>query len=677
MREDKELQQYRDLMQVPDTFEEGFGPKMLVAALFLGFLMVPGSIYLTLFMGAGLGPAARWVTVILFAEVAKRSMKGLKKQEIYLLFYMTGIAIGGQLHGGILSRLLWSQYLVQSPAAIGTGIASEIPHWVSPSKEILATSGRTFFSRHWLPPITFIVGMMVIQRIDHFGLGYALYRLTAHVEKLPFPMAPVGAMGITALAEARESTERWRWRCFSLGGVIGLGFGLLYVGVPAVTSTFFGHAVKIIPIPWLDLTPAISTKDFMPAVPFNLVFDVGLIILGMVLPFWAVIGGFVGLIATWILNPILFRAGRLPHWEPGMGVVDTLYNNTVDFYLSFTIGLALAIFIASVVPVIRPLAASIFGRTDGSEQTAARRRWRDFLRELFRRNRERGDISIVIALAIYVFSSIAYILTCMWLMPGDPETGVGRFPWAFFLGFAFIYQPMISYVNAKLEGMVGQNVQVPLVRQAAYILSGYKGAAIWFAPIPMTDYSASVRGFRVLELTGTKLTSIIKTELLVIPILLVTSFLFCELIWRMAAIPSEAYPFTQEVWHLQALNFSLTASSTLEGSSPFMEAIKFDVIGYGLGSGLAAFIFLSFLGLPIFLVYGAVRGLSQTTPGGIIFELIGALVGRYYLQRKFGHKKYKQYMMIILAGFGAGVGLMGMGAVAIALIVKSTSTVGY
>ena len=67
--QDKEIQQYRELMEVPDRFEGGFGFKTVVGALFLGFLMVPGSIYLSLFMGATLGPAAQWVTVILFAEV--------------------------------------------------------------------------------------------------------------------------------------------------------------------------------------------------------------------------------------------------------------------------------------------------------------------------------------------------------------------------------------------------------------------------------------------------------------------------------------------------------------------------------------------------------------------------------------------------------------------------------
>lgn len=673
--QDKEIQQYRDLMKVPEKFEDGFGPKMVFAALFLGFIMVPGSIYLSLFMGTGMGPAAQWVTVILFAEVARRSMKDLKVQEIFLLYYMTGIALsGGLLQGGILSQLLWNQYLVQSQAAISMGVAQEIPWWVAPQAEVIEASGRTFFTSAWLGPVLFIIGLMLIQRIDQFGLGYTLYRLTAHVEKLPFPMAPVGALGITALSETRNPKERWRWRCFSLGGVLGMAFGLIYVGVPTVTGAFFGRSVRIIPIPWLDFTPALSSPDFMPAVPLNLVFDATLIILGMVLPFWAVIGGAIGLLLTWIMNPFLYSAGLLTTWQPGMGVVDTMYSNQIDFYLSFSIGLALAIFLVSVYPIIRKAIAAMAGRgqSEGESMTV-----RQGLKELFTRNRNRGDLSVAISLLIYFTSTIGFILICVWLMPGDPETGRGRFPWLFFLGFAFIYQPVISYVNAKLEGMVGQNVSIPMVQQAAYILSGYRGAEIWFAPIPMNDYSTSVRDFRVLELTGTRLIGIVKVELLAIPILLLCSLLFCELIWRLAPIPSEAYPFTEEVWRLQALNFSLVATSTMEGSSPFMEALKFNIVAWGMIGGVAAFMFLTFLNLPTFLVYGAVRGLNQTTPGGILLELTGALIGRFYLQKKFGHQKFKQYVMIVFAGFSAGIGLIGMGAVAMVLIAKSMSSAGF
>lgn len=663
-KQDKEIQQYRDLVQVPDKFEEGFGLKTIIGALFIGFVMVPGSIYLALFMGSGLGPAARWVTVILFAEVAKRSMKSLRKQEVFILFYMTGIALGGQLHGGIMTQLLWNQYLAQSNSLLGMGI--DVPSWVAPAKEIIERDGRTFFTSSWSVPIFFILGMLLLSRIDHFGLGYALYRLTAHVEKLPFPMAPVGALGITALADVHDKGERWRWRWFSMGGAIGLFFGAIYIGIPAVTGSLFNSPIRIIPVPWVDLTSQVSSENFLPAMPINLVFDLGMVILGMVLPFWAVVGGFVGLLVTVIANPILYRNGMLPSWKPGMGLVDTLYYNNIDFYLSFGIGLSLAIFIVTIFGLFKQFIKA--RRANPADPDRAQSGALDVWSAL-KRHRERGDISVFLALGIYVFSTFAYIGVCKFLMP--------NFPVLFFLGFGFIYQPIISYVTAKLEGMVGQTLSMPYIREAAYILSGYRGSDIWFAPIPINDYGKATQEFRVLELTGTRLTSVIKTELVVIPIVVATSLLFSTLIWRMAPIPSPAYPYAQEYWELLARNFALNATATSDGSSEFIEAIKFNIIGVGAGLGTAAFAILSLLNMPTFLVFGIVRGLGQTTPGHIIPEMIGALIGRFILEKKLGHKKYKQYVSVLFAGFTAGMGLIGMAAIAFALIVKSTTTLGY
>ena len=174
---------------------------------------------------------------------------------------------------------------------------------------------------------------------------------------------------------------------------------------------------------------------------------------------------------------------------------------------------------------------------------------------------------------------------------------------------------------------------------------------------------STMQRFRVMELTGTRLNGVVKTELVAIPVMIICSLLFSELIWRMAPVPSHIYPFTQEVWDLHARHES------------FLEAIKFEHVGLSLGVG--AFGLLSFLNLPTFLILGAVRGLGQTSPGAIMFEVIGAMIGRLYLQKELGHQKFKQYIMIIRFGCGAGVGLIGMEPVAIALIAKSTTTLGY
>src|SRR5210317_811304 len=347
MYDDKELKEYRDLLKAPDHFEEGFNWKTIVGAIFIGFLMMPGSMYLQLVIGSGIGPAARWVTIILFAELAKRSYSELKQQEIFLLYYMAGAALATPFQG-----LLWNQYLVQSDAARMLGVTEFIPAWVAPSPESASLVERTFFHRDWLIPILLLIGTQIIQRIDQFGLGYALFRITSDVEKLPFPMAPVAALGTMALAESTEEKKKsWKWRVFSIGGVIGLIFGAFYVLLPIASGLIFTEPIRLIPIPWIELTQ--HTEDILPAVATGIQLDLGLVFIGMVLPFWAVIGGLVGLIITIAANPVLHHFGILTRWHPGMETVDTVFANNFDFYLSFSIGLGLSIAFIGIWHVIR------------------------------------------------------------------------------------------------------------------------------------------------------------------------------------------------------------------------------------------------------------------------------------------------------------------------------------
>ena len=58
------------------TFESGLTVKVVLGALFVGLLMMPGSIYLTLVSGQSGAGAAPWVAVILFTELARRSKAG-------------------------------------------------------------------------------------------------------------------------------------------------------------------------------------------------------------------------------------------------------------------------------------------------------------------------------------------------------------------------------------------------------------------------------------------------------------------------------------------------------------------------------------------------------------------------------------------------------------------------
>ena len=83
--------------------------------------------------------------------------------------------------------------------------------------------------------------------------------------------------------------------------------------------------------------------DVLKAVPLNITLDIGLLLTGMVIPFWAAIGGGLGLLAMIIFNPIMYRHGILANWQQGMDVVDTVFVNNVDVYLSISIGLTVAV----------------------------------------------------------------------------------------------------------------------------------------------------------------------------------------------------------------------------------------------------------------------------------------------------------------------------------------------
>jgi hypothetical protein len=273
------------------------------------------------------------------------------------------------------------------------------------------------------------------------------------------------------------------------------------------------------------------------------------------------------------------------------------------------------------------------------------------------------------ALGLYLCSTTGYVLLCVYLLEG-------KFPTMFFIVYGFLWTPFISYVCARMEGIAGQFVNIPMIREATFILSGYRGIDIWFAPIPLHNYGLETVHFRQIELTGTRLSGIIKTKLFVFPIIMISSVIFSHYLWRLAPIPSASYPFAQKMWELQAFRQLFMATSTRDGYSPFLEAFSFWYLGAGLGLGLVTYCVLSIFGLPVLLIYGVVRGLGETMPHSILPQFVGALVGRYYFQKQFG-KMWRQYIPVIIAGYSCGMGLVAMGSIAMALLAKSLSKLLY
>jgi hypothetical protein len=572
---------------------------------------------------------------------------------------MTGCALGDPFSG-----YLWTQYVSTSEYVQGLGLAAELPRWAVPKAADVLAAGRTFMAPCWLPIIGLTIFGIIVGSISNYGLGYLLYRLTSDVEKLPFPFAPVSAAGIVALSTDRGEENRWRWRAFAIGGMIGMVWGLIYVCVPMITQALLPKRVELIPLVFIDLTRQVST--LLPAVPFNLVINLGAFFGGMITPFWGVMGGLFGLLATWTANPILHRMGILANWRPDMGYVDTAFVNTIDFYLSFGIGLTFAVtfgqlgvFVAGIIRNrFRPRAYELSHRKPLSQS------FREGWRILITNNRARGDFSIWISIAIYLCTTFSWILLGVFLVPG--------YPWIIMTLYAFVYNPLISYASARLEGLCGQAVDIPYLKEMTILMTGHKGVDIWFAPLPISNLGPATVGFRVMELCGVKMISTVKVLLTVLPITIVASFLTSEILWRMAPVPSASYPYTQLMWEFNLRNWCLMKTSTLDGGSLFLESLHLNYAVWGLTSGLTLFTVLSAFGLPVMLVYGMVWGLAQNSPGAMFCAILGAFVGRFYFKRKY-KDMWLRYITVFFAGFGCGMGLVSMIAMSFTVLSKMLS----
>ncbi len=645
-----------------EPYENGFTWRAVLGALFVALVMLPGVIFMGLMIGQDLGTAAEWVTIILFVELARRSFVTLRKQELFILKYTVGhlshIMGGLALGGGMFAFLVFNRYLRNSEEFRNFGISQDVPDWFAPYGDAAYTH---FLSEAWWPAVSVTLMGMVLSKLTQLALGYLAYKVTADVEKLPYPMAPVHAEGAIALAERSrdEKAKGFRQYCFSIGVMAGAAFGMVYMGIPVLTGALFPKPIELLPIPFLDLTQ--TFEHILPAATIAIGFNMLLIFIGFVLPWRIVVGGFVAsVVAQWLLNPLLLRPlGLLPHWEPGKDAIQTHVSNQVDLYLSVSIGTALAIAAVGFGSMIRSILRFQRDTADSDNQVDLRAFWR--------RDVARGDPPTWAALAVWLGASAGFVGLSYYLVnvqDGALMPAGQRFPWYWLVLFAFVWTPVNTYINARMSGIAGQHAGIPYVKEACIFLSGYKHVAVWFAPLPIHNYGRMADMLRICQLTRTKFTSILKAELLIFPLMIAASYLFWSYIVSLGPIPSDRYPFVQKYWPMHAQMRALWASGMQEGNSLLMQALKPEVIGAVFGGALLLFAAFSGLGISAQYLYGGIATLA-TYPHRAVMLFVGACLGRYVFARTFGKERWTNYAPILAVGFGAGMGLSGMFSIAV------------
>ena len=108
------------------------------------------------------------------------------------------------------------------------------------------------------------------------------------------------------------------------------------MGIPAITGIFLAQPVYLIPQPFVDLTT--THASFSAGDGDRRFYRPAIVLLGFVLPYWAVMGTFIAIVLTVVVNFFLYHYGILQTWQPGMDTVNTTFSNNRDFWLSFGIG---------------------------------------------------------------------------------------------------------------------------------------------------------------------------------------------------------------------------------------------------------------------------------------------------------------------------------------------------
>ncbi|MGC9449999.1 MAG: hypothetical protein ACP5I4_01010 [Oceanipulchritudo sp.] len=642
-----------------EPYEDGFSWRTILGALFICFVMLPGVIFMGLMIGQDLGTAAEWVTIILFVEISRRAFITLRKQELYILKYtasqLSHIAGGMALGGGIFAWMVWNRYMRNSEAFHSFGISHEVADWVAPYGD---AAYMPFHSPVWWPAVTVIISAMLLSKFTQLSLGYIAFRATAEMEGLPFPLAPVHAEGAIALAETSQDKRKsgYRRSCFSMGVIMGAAFGILYIAVPTLTSALFGKPIQLLPIPFLDLTT--TFENILPGGTIGISLNLALLFIGFVLPWRVVVGMFVTAISIQvILNPILQRLGHLPTWAPGKDAIETHVATQIDVYLSVGIGTSFAIAVVGIFGAVRAWLKHKRGREQGKEKGGFR------VEKLWARDKERGDPPFWLPLVVWISASLGFIFLSNYLINSGiaPEE---RFSIWWLAGFAFIFTPLNTYINARLSGIAGQHAGIPFITEAAIFTSGFRGVNIWFAPMPIHNYGQMADLFKETQLTRTRFTSILKAELLIFPLMLLASYVFWSYISGLGPIPSDDYPYVQKFWPQFAQLKALWAASMQEGQSLLFEALKPFVIGLALTVALSLFGVFSLLGISAQYIYGGL-GAMAAYPHNAIMIFTGAVLGRFVLAKKFGREKWTNYTPILTVGFMAGMGLTGMFSIAL------------
>ncbi len=635
--------------------EFGISWRALMAILVSATVLLPVQIFLSLATPLSVSWAP--VILLLFVELARFFHAPLTKEEAFIIYFASAVAVGESVLVGYTVPFLgfpFRVYLVQSPYFVALGFHKHVPWWFLPPLTSEAIRFRTLLHPDW----AFYIGITVLNELITLGMiipmSFILAQLYIEVEKLPFPIAQVQRDLILSLVE--RDPERHKYFVFSV--VVGIIYSMILYGIPIITMAAFGKPFSVTgSIIWsfFDLTERLQA--ILPGAIFGISFDILSMTSAWVIPTYMIISALIASIAIFVIGNHLalilpldyFKIWRRDYF-PGAGLVWLFQRSIFDIWINVNLGLAI---VTGVIPMILEYKNYVMAFKN--------------LVKLPERFKKAGYPSLIPLLTIYFLAVGCSLAIFMYFVP--------RFPFYLLLPFVawgFIW-PFISAWSFATIGITPP--QPPLMREATILLSGYKGLDVWFAgwvAQPGNGPGILVNIYRVAYWLGVNPRTYLKAVAIAIPLLYICSLFYVDLFWRLAPMPSVMYPWIEITWPIQALNWVIWPSMAVKG---FFPTLRLELILYTIVIASILAIVLKVLRLPLSILVGLLWG-TNTMPHGLVGLLIGNLVGRY-LQRRIGKEVWDKVKTVIIAGLILGNAItIGLGA-AILLIVKALWILPY
>jgi hypothetical protein len=468
-------------------------------------------------------------------------------------------------------------------------------------------------------------------------LGYIAYQTYVVEENLAFPFARAEAETAITLGEMEPS----RMKFMVMGFIAAFLYSLIAYG-PYILGSVVGAPTAIIPVPFADFT--YRTEQYLPGALIGIATDPFTFFSGFIVPAESVICMFLGSIAIWVIGNVIgisyFKNEFLPEWMPGFSLALTYQRSFLHTWASVLIGFSLAIALAQLVDARRSIVKAVYS---------------------LRRVGGFKGVSSWYLVIVYAVCASLWVFIAHQLLPEFPILP---------LIFLIVVWPFItSLINARAIGEAGYSIAALPMREMVFVATltanrvpvySEEGIGVWFLPLPSTvgAYPAAetwVGHFYTARYVGLSIGDIVKAVVLIaIPLSLVMSFVYTNIIWSFSPIPSQAYPWAAINWPVGVIQNALwiTRSVTVlksalanPGAPPLLEgSFIVMVVAYAVAR-LARLPFS-----PVAFVVGA-----STIPPYTIATLIGHIVYRIACSR-FGKEKIDKYKWPFYAGVFVGYG---------------------